>query len=234
MGTKIEWCDATFNPWMGCTKVSPGCANCYAERDQDHHYHKVKWGAGNPRVRTSAANWKKPLAWNKEAQKTGERCLVFCASLADVFDKEVPESWRDDLYALINATPYLTWLLLTKREQDMHLGGYAPNVWLGVTAENQEMWDKRVPLLLSSGASKKFVSVEPMLGPIDMRGMKPNWLIVGGESGGNGRAMHYEWVSYLYAACDYNKVPFFFKQVGNDRSHWPLPCNFETIKEFPK
>jgi len=188
---------------------------------------------GNPRVRTSPANWKKPLAWDKEAQNTGKRRLVFCASLADVFDKEVPESWREDLYALINATPNLTWLLLTKREQDMHLGGYAPNVWLGVTAENQEQWDKRVPLLLSSGASKKFVSVEPMLGPVDMRGLKPDWLIVGGESGSKARPIQFEWVSYLYAECQHLKVPFFFKQVGSDDSGWPLPCNIESVKEFP-
>lgn len=231
--SSIAWTNHTFNPWIGCSKVSPGCLNCYAERQNKHR----KWCSGHwgtDRRRTSDSNWKNPILWDREAAKTGERTLVFCASLADVFDKSVPESWRDDLFSLINNTPHLTWLLLTKRENDMHLGGYPKNVWLGVTAENQEMWDRRVPLLLSSGAKMKFVSVEPMLGPIDMRGHYPDWVIVGGESGGKeARVMRYEWVEYLYVECQYHKVPFFFKQIGTN-GIWPTPSNISTIREYPE
>src|SRR5581483_1094173 len=145
--TKIEWCDHTFNPWMGCTKVSPGCANCYAETMMDHRYGKVRWGKGKPRQRTSSANWKLPLKWNKKLsyrctscgtvfpdseleEVLGWECLdcntvcspvrprVFCASLADWLDDEVPIEWLADLLALIYSTPNLDWLLLTKRPQN--------------------------------------------------------------------------------------------------------------------
>ena len=135
----------------------------------------VRWGAGQPRRRTSASNWAKPLAWNKRAQQSGERRLVFCSSLADVFDNEVPADWRADLFRLILATPHLTWLLLTKRignvatmlhaDQWEHLG----NVWLGITVVNQEESDRDIPKLLSVPAAKRFVSYEPALGPVDWR-----------------------------------------------------------------
>ena len=114
--SKIEWTDHTFNPWMGCMKVGPGCDGCYAENLMDHRYGRVRWGAGEPRVRTSTANWRKPVQWNRDASgRDGDRPFVFCASLADVFDNEVDPLWRADLFALIDATPNLVWLLLTKR-----------------------------------------------------------------------------------------------------------------------
>lgn len=125
--TEINWCDSTFNPWIGCTKVSPGCAHCYAETLMDTRYGRVKWGAGQPRQRTSVANWKKPIQWNREQEKltaqfgnrTPEgRPRVFCASLADWLDEEVPIEWLADLLALIQATPSVDWLLLTKRPQN--------------------------------------------------------------------------------------------------------------------
>lgn len=115
----IEWCDHTFNPWIGCTKVGPGCDHCYAEHLMDTRYGRVQWGAGNPRSRTSAANWTLPEKWNRDAAAfmaaRGRRQRVFCASLADVFDNEVINDWRVDLFRLIAATPNLDWLLLTKR-----------------------------------------------------------------------------------------------------------------------
>ena len=117
--SKIEWTTHTFNPWIGCTKVSPGCAHCYAETLMDTRYGRAKWGKGNPRSRTSAGNWKQPKRWDKEAAKLGERHRVFCASLADVFDGEVANEWRDALWKLIEATPNLDWLLLTKRPEVM-------------------------------------------------------------------------------------------------------------------
>lgn len=113
--SKIEWTDHTFNPWIGCTKVSPACDNCYAEGLMDHRYGRARWGAGEPRVRTAASNWSQPRKWDRQAAKTGERPFVFCASLADVFDNEVDETWRRDLFKLIEGTPNLVWLLLTKR-----------------------------------------------------------------------------------------------------------------------
>lgn len=121
--TKIEWCDHTFNPWEGCTKVSEGCKNCYAEA-RDKRWHggtAVHWGKGAPRRRTSEANWKLPLKWNREAAETGIRPRVFCASLADWLDDEVPVEWLSDLLELIEATQHLDWLLLTKRPENFHV-----------------------------------------------------------------------------------------------------------------
>jgi protein gp37 len=117
--TTIEWCDFTMNPWIGCTKVSAGCALCYAETLMDHRYGKVKWGRGSPRRRTTAAYWRQPLKWNRDAQAAGVRRRVFCASLADVFDEEVSDEWRHELFALIGLTRGLDWLLLTKRPEKM-------------------------------------------------------------------------------------------------------------------
>ena len=108
--TKIEWCSATFNPWIGCTKVSPACDHCYAEQ-WSLRFGRVEWGA--ERKRTSETNWRQPIIWNKRAEATGERIKVFCASLADVFDNHVPEEWRRDLFELIRKTSGLDWLLLT-------------------------------------------------------------------------------------------------------------------------
>lgn len=116
----IEWTDHTFNPWIGCAKVSPGCANCYAETLMDKRMGKVQWGVNGTRVRTSAANWKQPLKWNREAEEAGVRRRVFCASLADVFeDRPELEPWRIDLLKLIELTPHLDWLLLTKRPENV-------------------------------------------------------------------------------------------------------------------
>src|SRR5690606_14613384 len=113
--------DHTFNPWIGCTKVSPACDGCYAEAMMDKRYGRVKWGApgqgAGTRERTSKGNWSKPKAWDRKAKAAGTRPFVFCSSLADVFDNQVPAEWRRDLFELIRATPNLVWLLLTKRPQ---------------------------------------------------------------------------------------------------------------------
>ncbi|SOD00191.1 Phage protein Gp37/Gp68, partial [Rhizobium sp. AN5] len=117
--TNISWADMTFNPWIGCTRIAPACDGCYAAHLMETRMHRAEWGGpgkGNgTRARTSAANWRKPLAWNATAAKEGTRPFVFCASLADVFDNAIPEEWRRDLFDLIRATPHLVWLLLTKR-----------------------------------------------------------------------------------------------------------------------
>lgn len=177
--TNIEWCDATFNPWMGCTRVSPACDDCYAARSTPARTLGVTWGAGALRRRTSDANWKLPLQWNAKAAREGRRLRVFCASLADVFDNEVPGQWRRDLFDLIEATPHLDWLLLTKRignarrlYADAYLDSARPwpaNVWLGATVCNQDEADRDIPKLLDVPARVRFLSIEPMLGGIDLR-----------------------------------------------------------------
>lgn len=175
--TGIEWAYHTFNPWVGCTKVSPACDNCYAETWAKRAGHPELWQG--KRRRTSAANWQQPIKWNRAAQQSGVRKRVFCASLADVFDNRVPVSWRRDLWHRIEQTPWLDWLLLTKRPQNIATmlpdpetgvkpwrNGW-PNVWLGTTAENQTDADRRIPHLLDVPARVHFVSYEPALGPVD-------------------------------------------------------------------
>jgi protein gp37 len=117
--SKIEWCDHTFNPWVGCTKVSPACDNCYAEARNARFAggQAINWGPGAPRRRTSASNWQLPIKWNQQAQAAGVRYRVFCASLADVFDNDVPTDWRRNLYTLIQATPHLDWLQQRKARE---------------------------------------------------------------------------------------------------------------------
>jgi protein gp37 len=240
--TEISWTDATFNPWIGCTQVSPGCDGCYAKAMMDDRYGRAKWGAGQPRVRTSEANWRQPLSWNRKAEREGRRLRVFCASLADVFDNEVPDAWRLDLFRLIRGTPHLDWQLLTKRigNAPIMLGNVRlladeyiepfpwPNVWIGATVVNQEEYDRDIGKLLRLPAAVHFLSVEPMLGPIDMRmggasmpdyaDHRPlaslDWVIVGGESGPKARPAHPDWFRSLRDQCAAAGVPFHFKQWG--------------------
>ena len=151
--TTISWASHTFNPWIGCQKVSDGCSSCYAEALMDTRFGKVQWGPDGERKLTSDANWRKPLAWNRKAAAAGERPRVFCASLADVFDNKAPEGARERLWQLIADTPNLDWLLLTKRPQNIARmlpygwGDGWPNVWLGTSTENQEEYDRRWPIL---------------------------------------------------------------------------------------
>jgi protein gp37 len=184
--TAIEWCDHTFNPWLGCTKISPGCDHCYAEAKMDKRLHRVHWGPGQPRVRTKT--WRDPVRWNGAHEAFyaahGRRQRVFCASLADVFDNEVPREWRADLFSLVRSSPNLDWLLLTKRignakamiEQAMrdqgddteNAGWPWANVWIGATVVNQAEADRDIPKLLEVPARVRFLSIEPMLGQIDL------------------------------------------------------------------
>src|SRR3990167_7551738 len=137
--TAIAWTHSTFNPWWGCTKVSPACDACYAEAWAKRVGQKV-WGAGAPRRYFGDAHWREPLKWERAAQKDGEPHRVFCASMADVFDNEVGQEHRERLWALIRSTPHLTWQLLTKRignalamlPADFGPDTY-PHVWVGMT-----------------------------------------------------------------------------------------------------
>lgn len=213
--TNIEWADSTFNPWTGCTKVGPGCDRCYAEARMDKRLHTVKWGPGQERKRTSLHNWRQPVLWNARAfvqcdtcgwrgEKkslhacpvcTGGTCTpvrrrVFCASLADVFDNEVPNVWRQHLMTLVADTPNLDWLFLTKRignaarmllEASLHDGRlltahyYRPpaNLWLGATIVNQAEADRDIPKLLATPAAVRFLSMEPLLGSVCLTELQP-------------------------------------------------------------
>lgn len=278
--TNIEWTATalpdgtslpgyTFNPWIGCQKVSPGCDNCYAEAQNGRwSWNAAGWGPHASRRRTSAGYWRQPLKWNREAEASGIRRKVFCASLADVFDNHnsIATDWRLDLWLTIRETPHLDWLLLTKRPQNVRRylppgwGDGWPNVWLGVTAENQEEADRRIPILLSTPAAVRFVSAEPLLGPVDFArsfdlpggweecfplGVPPDrmdeidgdppprldWIIVGGESGRAPRDN-----GFLANACairDQCKaagVAFFGKQ---NVGKTPLPDDL-AVKEWPR
>lgn len=173
--TKIDWAHHTFNPWIGCTKVGPGCDNCYAEADFDKRRHVVQWGPGQPRKRTAPSTWAQPLQWDKMAEAEGIPQRVFCASLGDWADNEVPSEWRVDLGALIKRTRNLIWLLLTKRIgnakfmlAEMFPDGVPDNVWIGATITSQSEADRDIPKLLAVPAAKRFLSMEPLLGPVDL------------------------------------------------------------------
>ncbi len=192
--TKIEWCDHTFNGWIGCTKVSPACDGCYAENLMANRYKRVEWGAGEDRQRTSVSNWRKPVAWDKAAQAAGTRPFVFCSSLADVFDNEVDEKWRYDLMNLIEATPNLIWLLLTKRignvlkMTDPSRGNrmLPRNAAIGATIANQPEYDRDRMKLWEVKESLApmftFGSYEPLLGRVVLDKYAPDWIITGGET----------------------------------------------------
>lgn len=228
--SKIEWTDHTFNPWIGCQKVSAGCDNCYAEAMMDHRYGRVKWGPHGERKRTSTANWRKPRQWAKAAN--GTRPRVFCASLADVFDNQVPTEWRSDLFDLIAGTPELDWLLLTKRPeqlQRMFPTGLWANVWLGTTCEDQAAYDRRWPLLAAmTNVPVRFVSYEPAIGPLYVWG-KPDWIICGGESGPNRRTMEPVWARTARDECAASGIAFFMKQMTGKA---PIPPDL-MVRQFP-
>lgn len=235
--SKIAWTNHTFNPWIGCQRVSPGCTNCYAE-SQDSRKRwggEVHWGPTAPRFRTSVSTWRKPLTWNKRAELTGVRERVFCASLADVFeDRAELEPWRCDLFKLIDATPNLDWLLLTKRPENVgpmlpswrqHQSMW-PNVWLGTTVEDRERRE-RIGRLLEVPAVVHFVSCEPLLQAVNLipmlgtwRGSDDklipgiDWVIIGGESGPNARRFEVDWARDLVKQCERSGAAAFVKQMG--------------------
>lgn len=243
--SKIEWTDHTFNPWVGCTKVSPACDRCYAE----------SWAkrTGSPglwlgeRRRTTALNWLQPVKWNRDAERHGVRRKVFCASLADVFDNQVPASWRDDLWHLVGQTPQLDWLLLTKRPQNIAKmlpdpltgvraweGGW-PNVWLGTTIEDRKRAAINLAALGAIPSAVRFVSAEPLLKdwsdllPASSDGTAIDWLICGGESGGQARAMPEQWAAAFRDRCAFAGIRFFMKQMARKA---PIPGDL-LVRQFP-
>ena len=232
----ISWTDATYNPWIGCTRVSPACDNCYAARDNERRKWVDGWGTGVPRRRTKTH--KDVIRWDREAARTGQFKRVFCASLADVFDKEVERSWRDDLWQLLRETPNLRWILLTKR-----IGNAAkmlpsdwpyPHVGLMATLENQTVWDRDFHKLMAVPAAWHGVSAEPLLGRIDIGDAKPDWIITGGESGPGFRQLDMDAVRHLRDQCERNGVTFHHKQNGGIRGK-DAGCAIDGVehKEFP-
>lgn len=220
--TGISWTHHTFNPWWGCTKVSPGCDHCYAET-LDARWGDPHWGKGVPRRVFGDKHWSEPLAWNAAAAKIGQCKLVFCASMADVMDDEAPDGQRERLWLLIDQTPNLIWQLLTKRPQ--RYVRYLPenfkhrNVWLGMSAEDQKSHDIRWPYLCDAAIRrglKTFISYEPALGPLSIarEGWLPGWVICGGESGRERRPMEQKWAEDLHLQCKRSGVKFFMKQMS--------------------
>lgn len=234
--TGISWTDATFNAWWGCTRVSPGCERCYAEQLATVRRKLDVWGVDAQRKPMSEAYWRDPVKWNKRAEAAGVRMRVFCSSMADVFERvparniqanAVQDAARPRLFSLIEATPWLDWLLLTKRPENVSemvprtwmLGGFPKNVWMGVTAEDQKRADQRVPLLCKLPASIRFVSHEPAVEIVDFtKWLGPiSWVITGGESAPPKLARPYsvEWARSIVAQCRTANVFPFVKQLGS-------------------
>lgn len=229
--TSIEWTDHTFNPWWGCTKVSPGCDHCYAEVWAKRVGQSV-WGLREPRRFFTDAHWRQPYAWNREAAERGARRRVFCASMADVFeDRRDLDSVRERLWKVIDETPHLDWQLLTKRPQTVRRlapwkENWPANVWLGTTVEDQERALLRIPILLQLPARVRFLSCEPLIGRVDLTAVirqagEIHWIIAGGESGAGSRPMDPDWARELRDACRTFGIAFHFKQWGHWAPHRP-------------
>lgn len=268
--TSIEWCDATFNPWWGCQKVSPACDHCYAERDSKRFAPgRVLWGVGSERRTFGEGHWNEPLRWARTMPaKLGRRPRVFCASMGDWLDLDAPLDQFVRLLDTIRRTPELDWLLLSKRignwrKRVAEAHGYCAwaddsaafaawveawlrgdppaNVWLGATVVDQAEADRDVPKLLLTPARVRFLSIEPMLGPINLERIEIgdyqsrlgtwcapltgcftdspvlHWVICGGESGPHARPLHPDWARGLRDQCAAAGVPFLFKQWGEWR-----------------
>lgn len=228
--SSIEWTDHTFNPWWGCAKVSPGCEHCYAET-WAHRVGQNVWGAQKSRRFFTEHHWEEPKRWNSEAEGDNRRRRVFCASMADVFEsRDELNQWRSKLWKLTSETPWLDWLLLTKRPQNIERmvpwkTKWPTNVWIGTTVEDQIRANERLPFLLQLPAARRFLSCEPLLGTVDLgkwageraKGFYPiDWVIAGGESGPRSRPMLPNWARSLRDQCQRNAIPFHFKQWG----HW--------------
>lgn len=218
----IEWTTHTFNPWIGCTKVSAACDHCYAEAWDARGLHgKVsRWGPHAPRSRTKT--WSNPRKWQRQAVASGERPRVFCASLADVADnhKSIEPQWRRDLVALIRECPNLDFLLLTKRPQNVAklypdmMEDWPDNVWMGASTENREEMLRRGEALAKLPAKITFWSAEPLVGDLGKipADIMPSWVITGGENGAAYRPVNPDWFRSLRDQCEATNTPFLFKQ----------------------
>lgn len=238
--SKIEWTDHTWSPWEGCTKISPACDHCYAARMNGWLKAGDNWGPGAPRLEYGDDHWDKPVKWQRNAAKFhtlhGRRQRVF-PSVCDPFDNEVHQIRRERFWGLVRLTPGLDWLVLTKRIGNAKnmlpadWGDGYPNVWLGSTVVTQDEYDRDIGKLLRTPARVHFLSIEPMLEPIDMRmggasmpdysehrPLAPlDWVICGGESGPRARPIHATWVRSVRDQCAAAGVHFLWKQWGDWR-----------------
>lgn len=244
--TKIDWADVVWNPVTGCTPASAGCQNCYAQRMAKRLAGRCGYPADEPfKVTLHPERLEEPLRWRKPRR-------IFVCSMGDLFHPDVPDEFIGQVFETMACARQHTFLLLTKRPGRMHrfitaysapggpLGNYLhnfPHIWLGVTAENQAMADERIPILLATPAAVRFVSVEPMLGPMDfehpdnegygvevIKGL--DWVILGGETGPGARPMHPQWARHVRDQCVADGVPLFFKQWGEGgRLGTALPGN---------
>lgn len=249
--TGITWTDSTQNFWWGCSRVSPGCEHCYAEEWAGRF--GTEWGVNAQRRQFGNAHWNQPFVWDKAAAKAGRRHRVFCSSMSDVFDLKAPAGARERMWPIVKATTNLDWQVLTKRPQNVRAmlpsdwGAGYPNVWLGVTVENQEYADKRLTVLRDLPALTKFASYEPALEHVDVTAYTDwlSWLIIGGESGRSARPFDPAWASSMIAQCRAAGVAVFMKQMGEpwaranrakqrhgaDPAEWPAEFR---VQEFPR
>lgn len=241
--SNIEWTDHSWNPWYGCHKISQGCDHCYMYSEQQ------RYGRDPNQVQRSRTTFKAPLGWAKKARRSGDRMKVFTCSWSDFFIADADE-WRGDAWDIIRSTPELTYLILTKRPERIRAclpddwGQGWDHVWLGVSVEDQAAADLRIPYLMRIPTYHRFISAEPLIGPLEWIGpagevtsddnfnaLHPRhsytiqWLIVGGESGSLARPCDPVWVRMLRDQCLAAHVPFFFKQWGE----W-LPSEAHGLK----
>jgi protein gp37 len=249
--SKIEWSDRTWNPVTGCTKVSQGCKNCYAER----LYERFNGHGSFKNVLTHSERLQQPLKWKQPSK-------IFVNSMSDLFHEDVPFDFIDKVFMVMALCKQHTFQILTKRPARMmeyftdHPAnilkpGFLPlqNVWLGVSVEDQATADERIPLLLQVPAAVRFLSCEPLLGPINIlecwfwKGQMSadglskkfthqlHWVICGGESGPGARPMHPDWARGLQVQCETAGVPFFFKQWGEWTSEYPQGTSLANRKQ---
>lgn len=248
--TSIAWTDHTFSPWWGCTKIeSPNpegsaCDNCYAATQANRYGFEV-WGKDADRRSLSDDHWRKPLRWNRLAGEDGRPHLVFCASMGDVFEHRVPDDLgplRERLWDLIDQTPNLIWQLLTKRPEwvpsmvprPWMRGAWPERVWMGVTVESEPFARIRMPRLAKIPAPITFLSMEPLLGDVDLtRYPDVRWIIVGGESGSPRRDLDLDAARRLRDYSAARGIPFFFKQTSAFKSGTPGPEDL-MVREFPE
>ena len=239
--SRISWTDHSFNPWIGCTKVSQGCRHCYAENFVVNRLRRPDvWGPESERWVTGRKNWAKPRAWNRQARRQGVRQRVFCASFADVFEEhpalDVP---RTDLWKLIAETPALDWQLLTKRPEN--IAGLLPadwgdgwdHVWLGTSIEDMQVAE-RAAILAAVPARVRFISYEPALGPLDnlpLAGI--HWVIYGAESGPDWRPEDKAWARSMRDRCRDAGIAFWHKQSNHLYPGRGERLDGELIREWP-
>ena len=242
INSNISWTDNTFNPWSGCQKVSEGCKNCYAERIVG----PSKWGPNAVRQGHGNSYWEQPDRWHEQALREGRQLRVFCGSICDVFESRTSlDQHRSRLWEIIERTRALDWQLLTKRPENIRrmvppkwMDEWPRHVWIDTSTETQEWADRRAAELVRIPASVRFLSVEPLLGPIPVLPLDGiQGVIVGGESGSQARPMEEAWARDIRDQCANAGVAFFMKQLGgrsNKRDTLDQIPEDLRIREFPR